>query len=299
MPRWGFLPVTVCCAMTLTLIAPAPAAPKAAKKEAAAAKKEATAAKKDAAEDKKVAALMSTVLEVAALELIYDFKLDADQMRAMKAVAATTMSAPRKRDDPGVGDRYLNILRDLHTALIEAVDDPRITTLEGKMADLVDAKGFDIDDEIISTGPATAQAVRFVAMLSPRQLGSYFAANGDNIRDPADVILDGLTPEEGQTWAQSRAAAVAECVDVVAAGDAARKTDLAKKLTDWLEQTHALPPEQIASDRKRLRGDLVKLIGPVDSSAVLRRYAERDMAQLLSSPRLVAAIEARLANVKE
>ena len=59
-----------------------------------------------------------------------------------------------------------------------------------------------------------------------------------------------------------------------------------------------LKEEDFKAQRKELEADATKLVGDLGTMDVLRRVVEHGVAELLSNPRLGAAVEARLKKAK-
>jgi hypothetical protein len=102
----------------------------------------------------------------------------------------------------------------------------------------------------------------------------------------------------GDEWDDSRDA-TAEAVGWLVAGlddDASAKVlDKAKEL---LERSHLLSDADFMTQREELDAAAKKLVGNLSAMEVLRRVVEHGLAELLSNPRLGAAVEARLKTAK-
>jgi hypothetical protein len=65
------------------------------------------------------------------------------------------------------------------------------------------------------------------------------------------------------------------------------------KLSGLLDELHRMKAPDVAALRERLDTEVRQLMGPDGAFDVLRHSAEYTLAELLSNPRLVQALEAR------
>jgi hypothetical protein len=240
-------------------------------------------------------------MEVAALQTIHQLKLDKAQIDALGKLAREITPDGQEREAAKVSDKYRKALLALRDAFT-ADDDDRIDGRAKALDELRSKETPEVDDGIEIVAAARTKAVEYVAHLKSRQIASYLAGVGDDDLDgPAERLsaaFEESRKKSGEEWDEARDAA-AEAVGWLVAGldaDASAKvTDQAKTL---LERAHLLSDADFKAQRKELDSAARKLVGDLSSMDVLRRVVEHGLAELLSNPRLGAAVEARLKTMK-
>ena len=236
-------------------------------------------------------------LEVAALQVIHQLKLDKDQIEALGKMAKGITPDDHEREGAKVSDKYRKALLAMRDAFT-ADDDDRIDGRAKALDDLRTKETPEVDDAVEITAAARTATVEYLAHLKSRQIASYLAGLGDEDLDgPADRLsaaFEESHKKSGDEWDESRDAA-AEAVGWLVGGlDADASAKAADQAKTLLERAHLLSDADFTAQRKELDADARKLVGDLNAMDVLRRIVEHGVAELLSNPRLGAAVDARL-----
>jgi hypothetical protein len=240
-------------------------------------------------------------LEVAALQLVHQLGLTADQMEAIAKLAKDAVPKELTRKPAKVSDKYRKTLQQYHDALVKG-DEDRIDELGEDLEDLRDSEDPDLDDQVEVTDEARKLAPQALKLLGARQTATFLALYGDDLPDPVEDLLAALDkshdPAE-KDWKQLRDDTAAEVGWLVAGfgKDAAGK--VSDKAGDLLDRAHDLKDEDFKTRRPQLEKEAHDLAGDVGPTEVLRHILERDLAELLANPQLSAALDARLKQVKK
>jgi hypothetical protein len=245
--------------------------------------------------------LNSVSLEVAALQLVHQLDLTPDQMEAFAKLAKDAAPKDTTRKPAKVSDKYRKTLLAYNDALLKGEDD-RIDDLGEELEDLRDSEDPTLGDQVETTDEARKLAPQALALLGARQTAAYLGLYGDDLPDPVEDLLAALgkshDPEE-KDWKELRDDTAEEVGWLVAGFD----KDAAKKVSDkagaLLDRARALKDEDFKAQRPQLEKDARALVGDTGPTDVLRHVLERDLAELLANPRLPAALDARLKQVKK
>lgn len=253
-----------------------------------------TRAADDTAED-----VNQVSMEVAALRTLQKLQPSATQLKALAALVKPTFVKPGKRDAAKAGPRYrANLLR-LRTALVNDVEADIKTSL-AKVEDLEEDQ--ELDDGIEITRPAALQAVDAVRLFTPQQVLSYLSTYEEDLPDPVAILLDALEEgqdEDAEDWKDTRDEAADEAAWLLGGLFNKQANGIREAAKEWLDKKHALKGEALEKQRDALSEELLKEFGRKTSPLnVLRHVMLHDMAELLSNPRLPAAVEARLKNLE-
>jgi hypothetical protein len=71
------------------------------------------------------------------------------------------------------------------------------------------------------------------------------------------------------------------------------------RVTALLDRAHRLKDEAFKEKREELDKEVDRIVGKLGPTDVHRHFLERTLAELLSNPRLAAAVEARLRQGKQ
>jgi hypothetical protein len=240
-------------------------------------------------------------LEVKALRTLDDLRLTTDQMKALAKVAKDTAEPARKRNPGKASDEYRKTLTQLRDALAAANDDEKIAELEDAFAALEEKENPDMDDTVEVTAAARKQAPEAFKKLRPSQLASYLGFLADDVVDPLDVLLSTMKDVRGlknDDW-KDRRDDLAEELGILLGGVDEKK---AKRVNDavvaLVDKAKGLSDDDFKAKQADLEKEAEKLVGEVGPERVLRNRVERTLAELLSNPRLGAALEARLKESK-
>jgi hypothetical protein len=240
-------------------------------------------------------------LEVSALQTLHSLNLTEAQLRQLQTWAKETVQKPRKHPAAKASKAYRAKLLDLRAALLEASDGDRIDQLSEELEELRAAEKPVIDDNVDLTIAARKRAPEALRLLTVRQVIDYLEALDDDLNDPLQRLLAALESIRGlkaNEWKQRRDAIVDDIVWLAAGVDSKKADKLTKEMTALLGRARGLSDADFKAKRPELEKAARKLLadlGPVD---VLRNALEYSLAELLSNPRLPAALAARLKDAK-
>jgi hypothetical protein len=236
-------------------------------------------------------------LEVAALQTIHGLKLTPAQLDALAELARDAdLRDDRKRQAAKAGDDLRKALAAQHQALLRG-DDDKVDEAAEAVTALREKDGPDLDDAVAVTAAARKRAPEFLRRLTARQVGAYLT-DPDEPVDPPEALaaaLDGARKLSGKEWDAKRAAVAEELAWLLAGADADAADKAAGRVKELLDRAHGLKDADYKEQRDDLDKEAGRIVGGVGPTDVIRHYMERALAELLSNPRLGAAIEARRA----
>jgi hypothetical protein len=240
--------------------------------------------------------LIDLNLEVQALLLLHKFDLTPAQLGALRKVATTAASKEvARRSDKGSGP-VRQVLIDLRGALLkDKRDDDRISELEEKLADLKDVE--DLDDDVDITANARRRASDVLRLCTPRQVTNYLSDFADTLPDPLERLLEALDKAaevSDAEWKRLREDVVDEVSWLMGGLDPKKAKLIGDKVDKWLGQVRSLKDTDFKKRRPELEAAARVFVAQVPPTAVMHHIAERGLAEMLSNPRLIAAIDARL-----
>jgi len=240
-------------------------------------------------------------MEVAALQTIHQLKLDKAQLEALGKLAREITPHAQEREAAKVSDKYRKALLAVRDALT-ANDDARIEGRSTALDELRTKESPEVEEGVELTAAARIKAGEVLALLKSQQIASYLGAQeDDDLAGPADRLsaaFEESRKKSGEEWDEARDAA-AEAVGWLVAGlDADASAKMADQAKTLLESGHLLSEADFKAQRKELDPAAGNLAGDLSSMEVLRRVVEHGLAELLSNPRLGAAVEARLKTMK-
>jgi hypothetical protein len=236
-------------------------------------------------------------MEVSALRTLHQFQLTPAQLRSLLKLAPETSQRMGPRPAAQVSDEFRKTLAEVRDALIASPSAERTAQLEDKLDKLFRDEGPDLDDSIEIGESACKRAPEFLRSLSARQLAGYVSLYGDDFPDPHELLLDALEQSRKLPAKKWRAlqADVAENVGQLVGGlDLEKAGETSDKVTQWLIQVRALKEEEFKAKREELEKEARQIAGNLGPLEVIRNQAEFHLAELLSNPRLEAAVSALL-----
>jgi hypothetical protein len=236
-------------------------------------------------------------LEVAALQTLHEFKFTPAQMERLQKLTRETAEKPRKRKAGKASADFRTALDALRAALVEDSDDDQIDSLEEQIDGLRDSEGPDLDDGVDITTAARKRAPEVLRRLHVRQVASFVAANADEIIDPVERLIEALTlarKKKADAWKEYRAGLAEEIGWLVAGLDEKKSQPVGAQVAVLLGKARRLAAEEFKKQQPALEKEARKIAGGVNPTAVLRHTAEHALAEMLSNPRLAAALKARL-----
>lgn len=252
-------------------------------------------AKKEDATD-----LNELALEVNALQSLYSLRLNEAQLQKLSTLAKETAQKPGQRTPATTSKEYREKLQALRTVLVDLADE-RIEELNEQLDDLRESEKPTIDDGVEITDAARKAAPALLKVLMVQQVKDYVESLGEGVVDPRTTLIDALASVRelnGRAWRERRDELVDQLVRLAAGVDADRAEKLSDQLTALLSTAHSLSDEEFKARKPKLEETARQLLGELDPFQVMRNAVEYSLAELLSNPRLRAAIDARLGAIK-
>jgi hypothetical protein len=236
-------------------------------------------------------------LEVQALRALYSLKLTNEQMKMASKLAKETNEPARKRTTPKVSDEYRKIVTNLRDALIAADDDDKIGDLEEELDRVTEKEKPQLDDSFDITKAARKRTPEIIKSFKAAQLAAYYGFLADEVEEPLDQLTKALAEVRGlekKEWTDKRDEIAGDMAWAVAGLDAAKSEKVSDKVVALLSKARALSNADFKAKKANLAKEAKTIVGEVEPDTLLRHYAERTVADMLSNPRLEAAIKARL-----
>jgi hypothetical protein len=225
-------------------------------------------------------------LEIAALQTLHDLELIPDQLAALGKLGHDSSAKNDDRQPAKTSSEFAAALSSLHAAYVRG-DDNQIGECQEKLDALMEKQEPELDNGVAITEGGRSNAADALKLLNVRQIGSFLAMQ--EITDPGELLVSAqeqVREIKNAKDLENEIATVAEEVAFLVNGDddeAAQKTK--DKVTKLLQGA-----AKKRSDRKALEKAARELVGEVDYKDVLGHILEHGMAELLSNPRLDAAI---------
>ncbi len=242
------------------------------------------------------ASIAELSLEVTALQSLHRFQMTTEQLTALRKLASTTVakaSAPRS----GMGtEAHRKALLELRAALLDGKNE-RIEELEEDLADLLEKEDADFDDQVSIVPAARRKAPEVLQSLRPAQLAAFFNAAADDVPDPLETLLAALEVAgdyKDAEWKELTAEIVDDLGWQLGGLDPERSRFIAVKVEQYLKKIRALSGKELERQRPELERQARQFVAQVAPTVVLHNFAEHSLAELLSNPRLTAALDARL-----
>lgn len=235
--------------------------------------------------------------EIYALRTLYYFRFTREQLQKVQKIAKECAAEAREHARGKSSEDYRRLLAELRVALVAATDSERIEDLEEKVYDLQDAEKPEVDDGITITEAARKHVPGVLKQLKPTQLAGYYSLFADDITDPAEELVSNLEAIRGYKdtdWKDHRDTLAEELGWQVAGLNEEKGAKVADEASALLTKARELDNEAFKEQLPKLEKKARKIVGDVDPSTVLRHYVEHVIADLLSNPRLEAALQARL-----
>lgn len=244
--------------------------------------------------------LTDVALEVLALQTLDQLQLTPAQLADLAKRSASTSEEAHVRPVPKVSDKYRKALTDLLAAL-RANNEERIDELTSALDELREKEKPDLDDDVDISEEARKQAPQVLRGLSPRQVAGFILDYADEFPDPREKLrtaFEGVRKLPGATWQAARDQTAEQVGWLVAGVEPEAEKAVRDKAADLLTRVHRLSPEDFKAQQAKLEKEIEGIVGKVGPTDVLRHFMERSLAELLSNPRLAAAIKARQKSAK-
>lgn len=247
------------------------------------------------ATDGKVAA-NDLSMEVAALRALHQFHLTADQLKSLRTIAAKCADKSKEREEGKASPKFTKALQALRAALVEA-DDEAIAKADEELEEVREAEEPELDDEVEITGEARLRTPDVMRLLKAPQLARWLAHNAEAVADPRDLLQAAVTKVrtlKGEEFIAMREE-VADEVGRLLAGVQAKKAErIHDKVFGLLTRAHDLTDDEATKKEPELTKEIDEIVGRTSATDVIRHAVELAVAELLSNPRLPAALDARL-----
>ena len=239
-------------------------------------------------------------LQVTALEMLHRFQASPEQLQSLVKLAKATPPKDATRKAAKVSILYRKTLIELRDAYVNGDED----AILGKSSDLDELREKEdptLDDDVDLSDAARKAAPAGLKLFTPRQVAQYVVEFAEEFPDPLEKITECFEDArtlKGKDWDEARDL-VAEQVGWLVGGiDADAEAKVRKKVADLLDRVHTLKDAEYKAKMEELTQqgkDVAGAIGPAD---VIRNFMERSVAELLSNPQTVAALEARIKKAK-
>jgi len=237
-------------------------------------------------------------MEVVALQVLHQFQFTPAQMQKLRKLARETSSDVGAREIVKASTEFQRTLASLRAALAEADKPDHIQQLQEKIDKLRDAEKIELDDAVEVSEAAVQRAPEVLRGLSARQVATFVALYGEEFPDPLERLLEAIPKVRGladKEWKQLRDEISEEVGRLVAGLDEEKAGEVSNKVVQLLIQARALKDAEFKTQQPELEQTARDLVGNAGPLQVLQHVVERALAELLSNPRLTAAIDLRLA----
>ncbi len=235
--------------------------------------------------------------EVTALETLYYLHVTPAQLAKLKPIAAETAAKPAGQAKAKASADLRKKLTQLRAALVAADDEDQIDQFSEEFQDQVTAEKAQLENDFEVTEAARTKAPQVLKMLTARQVATYLGGMADDIPDPGELLTEALgkvRPLPPAKWKEYRD----EISDQVGRLIGGLDPDKAQKVSDQVVQlliiVRSLKDDEFKAQRPELEKKVRQIIGDVGPTDILRHVLEQNLAELLSNPRLPAAVAARL-----
>ena len=240
-------------------------------------------------------------MEVVALQTLHQLQATPAQLEELKRLAPATAEKVGPRRQVEVSDKFHKTLIQLRDALVEGKDE-RIDELNRAIDELREKEKPELDDYAEISDAARREAPALLRRFSARQAAGFLADYAADFPDPVEMLtgaFEEVRKLSRREWGGLRDD-VAEQVGWLVAGmdgDAEEKArDQAAALITRARQLKDAEFKKQRPELEKAARELAKKVGPTD---VHRHFLEHALAELLSNPRLAAAVEARLKQQKK
>jgi len=242
------------------------------------------------------ATLNQLSMEVSALQILHHLNVTTPQLTALRKIAKGAV--PNSQDvKPGKGSEKLRAaLLEMHKALLDKKEAERIDSLADKLNGLRDEEKPDLED-VDLTESARRRAPEALRLLGAPQVAGYLAGLADEIDDPHTRLITALTQVRTMSadkWKEFRADFGDEVARLVTGVDTEKAEKVSDEVIQLLIVARSLPDADFKTQLPDLEKTARKIVGDLGPLQVLQNVMENVLAALLSNPRLVAAIDARL-----
>jgi hypothetical protein len=253
------------------------------------------AADKQAAEKKDETALNELSMETTALQMLYEFKITPEQLERIRSWAKETTQKPRRRTAARASDEFRDKLLQFRNALVDD-DQEQIEERFAEIEQLREAEMPELDDGVDITPAARRRVPELLRLLTPTQVAFYISENAEGFTDPFDRLMSGMEAVrglKGTKWKDRREEIAEEVSRLLAGLDEDKAEQFHDRVLAFLIKAHRLNDAAFARQQSDLEKEARQLVGAVGVFQILRNQAEIALGEMLSNPRLPAALAAR------
>jgi hypothetical protein len=243
-------------------------------------------------------------MEVAVLRTLFLLKANPGHLERIRTQFKDGVMKPRKREAADVTPEYKKTLIDLRAALIVG-DEDKINELSDRLEELAKDDEPDIDDAVDISDESRKLAPKLLPSFDANLVVGYLASYGKDFPVPFRMMfrtmrLDGKgkkpSPEQ---WKEIRTAVANDVAWSVAGLDLKEQAKVRDEALKLLDRAYGLSNEELLKQQAELRPAITKITGKASPLDVIKHVLEQDLGEMLSSPRLLPAVEARLQYLKK
>jgi len=235
-------------------------------------------------------------LEVAALKTLHRLQLTSAQLQVLAQTEGLAVKGEARQPAKTTG-RYRKALVDLRAALIRG-EEKQIDELHDRLDELETEDQPDLDDGVEISARARTLAGDFLRLLTPRQV-MRFLADREEVPDLRLLILTAIVKGRslnGEAWKELRDEAAEEAADLLAGVREAEHKRALETVTALLDAGRRYRENELEKLKTDTDAAVARLVGGRGPLELLRNVLERDLAELLSNPRLPASVQVLLAS---
>jgi tetratricopeptide (TPR) repeat protein len=260
------------------------------------------------ADDKVIAAPPADVnalsMEVAVLRTLFLLKAAPHHLEKIRTQFKDGVMKPRKREAADASPEYKKTLTDLRAALI-AGDEDRVNELSDQLEELAKDDEPDVDDAVEISEEARKLAPKLLTAFDANLVVGYLASYGKDFPVPYRMMvkamrLDGKGKKPtAEQWKEVRANVANDVAWSVAGLDLKEQAKVRDEALKLLDRAYGLNSDDLAKQQAELKAAIHKITGKAAPLDVIKHVLEQDLAEMISNPRLLPAVEARLQYLKK
>jgi hypothetical protein len=235
--------------------------------------------------------------EIGALQTLYDLSVTLEQLKALRKLGEETAAKPAGRPEEQASKEVRKVMTELRAALIDAKNHERIEELTQELEKRIQGEEPKFDDDYEVTDGAVEKTPEALRLLTPAQVAAFVGYYADAIVDPRELLraaLSNVRTMPADEWKEYRDGVAAETSSLLGGIDAEKVQQLSDEIVQWLIIVRSLSDKEFKDPLVEQEKKIDEIIGKVGPTDVLRHFMEQTIAELLSNPRLLAAIDARL-----
>jgi hypothetical protein len=239
-------------------------------------------------------------LQITALEMLHRFQASREQLDAVLKLAKSAAAKDGTRKPAKVTENYRKLQQALRDAYVSG-DEDAILNKSADLEELRDKEDPALDDDAALTDAARKAAPAGLKVFTARQVALYLSEFAEEFPDPLEKItetFDDGRALKGRDWEAARDLVSEQVGWLVGGVDAEAEAKVRKQVAELLDRAHSLKDADFHAKKAELTKQAKEISGAAGPADVLRNFLERSVAELLSNPQTVPALEARLRKVK-